>query len=198
MKNIYKTIAQTITSFFVRNKIIDNKSKDIYSYGFEILLSTVTYSIIFIFVSFITNTLLPSLFFWIGFYIVRTISGGYHAKTYLQCHLLFESTHLLYIIFIKLLPNSLRSNASTIFFIISAILILAFSPVDHPNKPFTKNEKKRFRIISCIHALSILIIYTVFVSINQNIISNNSLSFAMGTFIAAISLMIVKLKQGGK
>lgn len=105
---MYKKIARSITDKFVKNGSIQQEKANVYTYGFEIIISTLVYTLIFIVTAIVSNTLFESLLFWMGFFIVRTIAGGYHASTYISCHILFFLTHCSFIAFIKLLPEALR------------------------------------------------------------------------------------------
>lgn len=193
MQNIYKRLSVAITDSFIRNDIIPAKKKEIYKYGFEVLISTLVYTAIFIAISVITKTIVPSLVFWIGFFIVRTISGGFHAKTYLSCHLLFLINHLVAICILKLCPVAAQVPTAYVLSMISAILMLIFAPVDHPNKPFIKSERKRFRKYSCIFAVLLLIVSVSVVIVSNSRFVYYSLSFAIGTFSAAVSLVSAKI-----
>lgn len=80
---MYKTISYKITDIFIKKKMITEDKKDIYLYGFEIVVSTIIYALIFILTAIVTSTLLYSIIFFIGFYFVRKFCGGFHASTYL-------------------------------------------------------------------------------------------------------------------
>lgn len=174
--------------------MISSEKRDVYAYGFEILISTIVYTTIFLLTAFITDTFLLSIVFWIGFYIARTIAGGYHAKTYIACHLLFMCNHLLFIIMIKTHPTEFDSYIALGLFIVSAVALILFAPVAHPNKPFIKTEKKRFRILSLLHSIFIVVIGIIIFIIHNKTLNSCALSFAFGTFSAAVALIIAKQK----
>lgn len=192
--NLYKQLSTSATNFFIKNGTISTEKKDVYAYGFEILISTIVYTGIFLMTAFITDTFLLSIVFWIGFYIVRTIAGGYHAKTYIACHLLFMCNHLLFIIILKTRPTEFDSYIALGLFIVSAVTLILFAPVEHPNKPFIKTEKKRFRKLSCFYSIFVIIIGIIFLIINDITFNQCVLGFAFGTFSAATALTIAKLK----
>lgn len=192
---MYKFLARYLTNYYANRNLIDNSSIEVYKYGFEILISTITYYIIFFLVSAVTDTLCSSSFYLIGFFIIRTISGGYHAKTYLRCHIAFEITHITFLVFIKSISFNLIPVFFIVFMIIAGIILVLFSPIDHENKPFTNNEKKRFRKLSLLYSMLVIFIGLVFVVLPTHYINVNSLSFAVGTIVAAISLVIAKIKQ---
>lgn len=193
MSNAYKKLSCIMTNFFIQRGTISENKKEVYTYGFEVLLSTIVYTAVFIFIAIITETIVPSLVFYAGFFIVRTIAGGYHAKTYTFCHLLFTANHLAFIFILKLAPIVSHIYIISAMVVISSILLFIFAPVAHPNKPFVKSEKKRFRRYSCIYAALLIIvsgIIVVFISPNY---VYYLLSYAIGTFSAAISLVSAKI-----
>ncbi len=193
MENIYKKIAYSITNIFIRNEIISNESKSIYLYGFEILLSTFMYTFIFVLTAFISNTIKISLVFWIGFYILRTLAGGYHAKTYIKCHILFFINHIVFIIVFYSFPKQTRSLMTLIMIIISTIIVLLLSPIDNPNKPFINKEKQKFKALSNLYIIIVLIASIILYCSFPNILIDYSMSFAIGTLSAAISLLSAKI-----
>ncbi len=200
MQNVYKKLSAIITDIFIKQGTITEEKKDVYSYGFEILISNIVYISLFIAIAIITNTLLASFVFFIGFYIYRTIAGGFHADTYIKCHILFMINHLLFILTIKLCPIYINSYVSFVLTIVSSLFLFFFAPVEHPNKPFIKNERKRFRKFSCIHAILLLIISPIILMVHKFSMGIFSLSFAIGSVSAAISLMSAKFiyKKGAQ
>lgn len=193
--NIYKKLSLLTTNFFMQKSIIDKDKQQIYEYGFEVLISSVSYIVSLIIISIISNTLIPSAIFFAGFFIIRTISGGYHARTYKLCHLLFFGNHIAFILFIRSIPNPHKELVSIILILISVVIILIFAPVDHPNKPFTPKEKTHFRSISITYAIILLCIAITILLFDINFQVKYSLSFAIGSISAAISLMIAKIKK---
>ena len=145
---MYRTLAKKITNYFIRRNIISDKEKDIYSYGFEIMISSFVYLIIFLTVALISQTLLASLFFWLGLFIIRKTAGGHHANSYTSCHILFLINHIVFVIIALLLPQSIYIFFNIASLAISIALVFILAPVDHKNKPFINNEYNRFKLLS--------------------------------------------------
>lgn len=193
MTNLYNRVSVLLTDAFIKNGIIPESKKEVYAYGFETMLSLFTYTAVFIGLAAITKTMLASVIFWIGFFVIRTISGGFHAKTYLGCHMLFMMNHVLFILIYRCCSDELQMHAAPILIIVSSLIILIFAPVDHPNKPFIKTERKRFRILSCIASGILIVLATINLVMNNTTLGTYSLCFAIGVFSAAISLMSAKI-----
>lgn len=189
---MYRALASKLTTFFVKKNVIEEKNKDIYAYGFEMIIATIVYGIIFLAIAALTRTVLESIFFWLGLFIIRKTAGGHHAKSYHSCHLLFAANHILYICLLKIFPIQYYGTTviSVLIFSLSCVFFLA--PVDHKNKSFIKGEYKRFKLLSRIYCIVLLALVLLFIF---NIFKANSLAFSytVGTLSATISLISAKI-----
>ena len=96
---MYKKISKAIADIFLNKKILSEDKYALFKYGCELIISNIVYTLIFLIMSMLTNTLVPSLLFYAGFLITRKFCGGYHASSYIRCHLLFAFTHFLFVSF---------------------------------------------------------------------------------------------------
>ena len=180
----------------VSNKIIDAAKFDVYAYGLEILIAYIGYFAVFYFIAFVTKTVLESTVFCLGFIILRRFSGGFHASTYLRCHMLFAVNHLVFILLLKLLPTSIYPALFISVPGIAFILIWIFAPVDHENRPFNANEyrifKKRSRIYACIVILLTILLFP-FANLHKIL-----LSYLIGVFSVSCSCVAGKIQQHTK
>ncbi len=188
---MYRKLAILITENFVHNELIADSKKDIYAYGFEMLISTFVYFVGFLVISLVTQTLVPSLCFWGGLFVVRKIAGGHHANNYLSCNLLSTANHLLFIFFVKLLNFEVYYNFIILTLLLASATILLVAPVDHKNKPFIKNEYKRYKVLSGLYCIVLgfvaLLVSTKFVPVSKLLFS-----FTFGTLSATVSLLCAK------
>ena len=189
---MYNKIALKMTSWFINKGVIDDSKKSIYKYGFEVLMSSLVYFFIFAITSILTKSVFPSIFFWLGLFVIRKVAGGHHAHSYTSCHILFESNHIIFIILFKIIPSFWYQSIILGILSFSLISIFLFAPVDHANKPFIKNERKQFRIWSLAYcAVLLLALIMCFAKILP---SNNLLfSYSLGSLSATISLLIGKI-----
>lgn len=188
---MYSKLASLICEHLIQNQTIPETKRAVYLYGFEVILSSLVYLFIFLFVSIISQCLISSLFFWLGIFIIRKIAGGHHANSYLSCHLLFESNHILFIFLFQLIPYSLYTYIILPIFMITLLSLLFIAPIDHKNKPFIKNEYKRYRLLCLLYCVALAILATLYL---LHIIPNHPFlfSFAIGTLSATISLLCGK------
>ena len=80
-------LANTITDYYIRKKIIAEEKREIYSYGFKLIISDVINYIIIISLGIVFNRLIESIVFLITLCGIRQFSGGFHAKTFWLCRL---------------------------------------------------------------------------------------------------------------
>lgn len=190
---MYKKISQKITDKLVTLGIISNDDYDIYKYGFELiiaLLSTVT-SIVLI--SLLIHKFVETVLYLVGFFSVRAICGGYHAKHHYTCYVTTTSTYFLFLILNICFYSKSYLNLVTGFMTaVSVILIIALAPIEHPNNPMTEYRKNRSRFFSLI--LSIVICLIHFTSIFSEMALLYVFNHTIGVFLAAIAILAAKIE----
>ena len=190
---MYNRIATGIFDKILSDSITDEAKASICIYGLELIISYFCYMVIYLFVSAVTNTLLLSLGFFTGFALMRVVGGGFHASTYIKCHILFEITHLIYIAVVKCFNITFILNVFFIIALFCFTVVFLFSPVDNENKRLTDREKRHYKIKSRCYVTLICIVtiilsyipccYTVW------------LSFLIGSCFASISILIGTFQQ---
>ena len=189
---MYSKIASKITDFYIKKGLIKPEKSVLYSYGFQTIISTAVYLLICFIVAFLFNSVIETIFFLIGFVLVRRICGGYHAPSYISCHILFEFVHIVFLVVHKCTPNEYYKIGFVLLNLISTLIILFFAPVDHANKRFTPGEQKYFRKKSIYHAVFLFVITFVLLYFDDYII-NYLFTFSIGTFTATVSLLYAKI-----
>lgn len=150
-------ISSKIVEILIKHSLVENEDKELYLYGFFILLSQILYFIIVITIGILFNVIFESIIFYITFQFIRRYAGGYHAKTETRCEILSTLSILCCIVLIKLSKmydiRIVLLSVSLVF----AALIFILCPLDTPEKPLNDKEYKYFRKISWI-ILSLIII----------------------------------------
>lgn len=184
---MYKKLSQKITNHFINKQIISKDDREIYEYSYEVLLAESVYIFIMIVIGLLFHAFIASLFFFIGFYLCRKVSGGYHASTYTKCHILFAMNHILFIGLSKFIPQNLYWIITLVFVGISIVLIYFLAPIDHPNKPFDEHEHKKYKRQSRVFILITLLATVVLYMVERN----NPYYFyvSIGIFSASMSLL---------
>lgn len=190
---MYKKISHKITKKFVTLGIISNDDYEIYKYGFELiiaLLSTIT-SIVLI--SLLIHKFVETVLYLVGFFSVRAICGGYHAKKHYTCYVTTTSTYFVFLILNILFYSKPYLSLVTGFMTaVSVILIIALAPIEHPHNPMTEYRKNRNRFFSLFLSFVICLIY--FTSMFFEIVLLYVFSHTIGVFLAAIALLAAKIE----
>ena len=190
---MYARLSKKITNILTQNKIISEDETPIYIYSFQIILSSLVSSIFIVVWSILFKQIFNTIIFYIGFFLCRKSSGGYHAKSHIACFLL---TQILFISYLTLISfsNILENKLAFILIaILSNIIIFTFAPVDNENKPFTEDEKVKFLKKSRI--LSLINMILVFISIYWSLLVNECFCYILGTFSVSIMLVFGKIKN---
>ena len=156
------------------------------------LISILVYFVEFLIISLLTQTLASSLCFLGNLFIVRKVAGGHHANNYISCNLLSTANHILFVILVKLVNVDTYYTFITLTLLFSAATILLIAPVDHKNKPFIKNEYKRYKLLSNLYCI-VLGIVVLLVSGKMIPAGELLLGFTFGTLSATLSLLCAKI-----
>ena len=138
-------LAKGTACFFVDNKIIEAEDSEVYAYGIELLLSTIFNLIIAIIIALISNEFIPCVINLTAFVTIRMYAGGYPADTHWGCMLTLACVLIIFILIIKTISLTVMMISIPIMWILSAIIIFIFSPVEHPNKPISYKKKLKLR-----------------------------------------------------
>lgn len=141
-------LSSKITELLIDRDVISSENKELYDYGFFILLSQILYFIIAVIFGLLFQCFLESAIFYFAFQLIRKYAGGYHASTEGRCELMSTLSILVCIVMIWL---SRSYDFSLLLFSISlvaALIIAVLCPLDTPEKPLSNKELKYFRKIS--------------------------------------------------
>lgn len=191
---MYEKLSRILTDKLVELKILDIKDFDVYQYGFELLISTIfTTAVVFV-ISIIVGRFIETTIYLIGFFCIRAICGGFHAKHHYSC---FITTILTYFAFLIIHYSTLKTSHIKIlvglFVLSSVIIIFCLAPVEHPNNPMTEYRKKKNRIVSIF--FSIFTIFVFAVSVLFNTLTKTLSPFFIGVFIASVSILAAKIEN---
>lgn len=175
--NMYQRFAQKLTSLFLREtegqvsmyvkKITENEEeqKQIFNYGAGLLLSSIVTFLLSLVIAGLFGRLVETLIFYVFFLPLRSVSGGYHARSYLTCTVSFLSFFLLGNILIYFNETIFSKTVA----VVAAIIVVATAPVEDENKPLSVKKKKKMRVVSwCIVALELSLVFVVKLSLLQN------------------------------
>ena len=151
-----------IVTWMIDNGSIDEEEREIYEYAIQslkLLIMPVFYAV---FMGYILQEWRITACFVFVFAIVRKFSGGYHAKTELQCT--FFSILSIFA-GVEITRMIVPGWGLRIAFLISVLIILIFSPIDSPNKRIDRNEKRD--LCKIVFIIEIIICVTVLILENS-------------------------------
>lgn len=190
---MYNKISQEITEKFLQLGIIKEDDCDVYKYGLELLIALILTTGIIIIVSLLVDKFIETILYLIGFFSVRVICGGYHAKHHYSCFITTISSYLLFLFLDYCFCSKPYLNLVAGFItIVSALLIIAFAPVEHPDNPMTEYRKKRNRLFSLI--LSVVICLIHFASLFFESALLYVFNYTVGIFLAALAILAAEIE----
>lgn len=151
------SISAKITAFFISRSIIPSYDREIYEYGFELLIADlINFSAILLIGAF-AGQLWYSILYLLIFVGLRCFCGGYHAKTHLRCHICTIGAYLVFLV-----CNMILSPAHALLLLgenlLASVPVVLFAPIPHANKPLTEavRKKNRLRSIVLYYTLTLL------------------------------------------
>ncbi|MBQ2967944.1 MAG: accessory gene regulator B family protein [Clostridia bacterium] len=190
---MYNVISTKITRKLLKHNLIDEKKQNIYSYGFEVLVSYFSYLAIAIIIAFATKTFIPSMIFVFSFSILRKYAGGAHANSYKLCHMLFSINHVAFVLFIKNFPVKYINVFTICILSLMLLVVWLLAPIDHEHRRFNKAEQRFFKHTSRMYML--LISLLLYIISKETACTEFVLSYLFGSFSATISLIFGWVKN---
>lgn len=190
-----ETLAKKLTTKFINNNIIKPEDREIYNYCFETTIVMGISYLVLIVLSIVFKESLTSLIFLLSFWVFRKTCGGYHANNYSLCSLMSLFSYLFLILVVK--EITILFNISYFLLIIGLLIILALSPIQDDNKPFTDKQYKRFKIISKVLAAIFILVFTMLELTGKHnlLINKYYFSFCYGVDLVALALLISKIER---
>ena len=183
-------VQKKIISHLVNTKTISKEEEDLYLYALKLLSRSIINLITVIAIGLLLNMVKESIIFFMSFFVLRKFVGGLHAETYIAC---FCSSTILFALglvivkYAKYIPLGIWVLMS----FVSILLIVLYSPIEHPNKKFNSKEFDVYRKISIFISVTITLIS--FVCIFNSEISVGY-SFLAGQFLVTILMICGKIK----
>ena len=157
-------IAETVSAFFYSMDVIDEEEKEKSRYGIEIIVSTIIgFSVIIISGILLSKTNL-AIAYLICIVPIRMYTGGYHAKTYFKCNVVFGLLFLLNILMFQYIVENEFEIQLCITTLLSLYIIERFAPVENENKKLTSRQKKKYKKISIVLFIIYYFISILFLS----------------------------------
>lgn len=144
------TLATNITNTLCAASLIEGGDKELYIYGFFILISRLFFLLVSILCGLLFGVPWESVLFYVMFTLLRSYAGGIHAKTENMCTILTTLSLLASICGIRVLSFVQNEMIALVMLGIGSVCIIAFSPLDTAEKPLESEERHHYKRISII------------------------------------------------
>lgn len=142
------SLAEKMTDILLQHQVIEGEDCEIYTYGLELIVSNVINLISLLVLTILLGTYIESIVFLVFLIPIRLYAGGYHAKTYFRCNLVFVMIYLLVIGMIQITPTGIMVEIGVLVMCLSGGIIYKFSPVESEYNPLSTDEKNDYAQIS--------------------------------------------------
>jgi accessory gene regulator B len=159
--DMIKFLSDKITCYLEENKLINSEDNEVCSYGLEVLISSLTNSVIILILGIILNKFIQTVVFVSCYCYIRQFAGGYHANSHGKCIFTFLCMYLITILVIG------NINYIPLKFVIIAISILNWLsiyllvPVEHVNNPLNNSEVVKNKKIARIRVTLFLLFIVI-------------------------------------
>lgn len=197
-------ISEKCTRVLIHNHIISSEEIELYTYGFEQVISTSLILVSIFIISALMHNIWFGLLFTICFSPLRVFIGGFHCETYAKCFFFSNGVFLVSVFLTKvlmLLPAAFTLFINIVILLLCNILVYRFAPIQHPNhllSPKRAVRNKRKARILVIVQCSILIVGNLICFVGQIDMTLIELS-VVSTALSVNFMMVAKLHtKGGK
>ena len=190
-----ENFSSDIVKMLLQYKIIDYDRTSMYQYGFEIIISSmITFLIAFV-SGIIYGCVWASLIYFGIFALLRSICGGYHAKTYLQCNTIYAIVTSFVLIFYKWIPVEKFIGFHYVSLLHSIIVTACYAPVQNENKTLSNVQKQMLRIFSM---TSVIFLSLLSCLLEIKYRSSWYILIDMTLFVVSFSMFITNPRRGGE
>lgn len=189
-------LANTLTDYYVRKNVIPGDKREIYSYGFKLIIADAINYILIISLGIVFNRLIESIIFLITLCGLRQFSGGFHAKTFWLCRLSMITTCLCVMLLTDIVTyTGFEIIIATSVNVISVTFIMIVAPVIHPNKPLSDKQECSNKIKSVITSIFLSVVSIIIIVFTD---MKCGVTISM-TLLSVVILMIIgkAIQKGG-
>lgn len=138
---MYENAIRKCVAFFIQKGIIEEGQQELYFYGLDLVFYSAISIIVILVIAIIIGRFFETLAFLVVFSVLRSFTGGYHAKTRLGCIMTFLASYALVNLLYMLMSKSFQFVLMCVLSAGSIALISVFAPFENENKPFTQKER---------------------------------------------------------
>ena len=182
-----------ITRCCIKNGTIDEDQAAWFQYGLEKRITTILVAIPFLIIAVCMTSITSAAFFFLSFFLLRTRTNGYHAKTFAGC---ITVSLIVEIILCICFYPLLTPVVSWVLCIACSFLIFKFAPYVHKNLPLTREaisvcQKSARRRICALDVVFVCFLYIGFDHAAKGII----MGITMASGMLCFPYIIRRMKQ---
>lgn len=165
---MFNAIARKIVDALSSHSEISKEDEELYVYGFHMMCAQGFFFLLSLLFGILFGIVLESLVFFIFFSLIRSYAGGVHAEKESVCTI---STSIALFSAVGLIKWSTMGDNLLIpllMILVSALIILAFAPLDTQEKPLDREEKRQFQKISYLLLLFICVAAFLALAVQMN------------------------------
>lgn len=184
---MFQQVSLATAKRMVSDQIIRENQITIYTYGLELVFSSLAGILALVFVSFLGGKPFWWLPYLVGFIPLRLTGGGYHAGSHRNCIALFTVFYTINLSFFSffIIPKGTWAIICTV----NVLILYVFSPVEAKNKPLHVVKRKKNRKRSLLLGMLNLSVAVSLLILQSSIPSWLILYFA-GSTMACVSIML--------
>lgn len=133
-------LCNRLAEFLCEKNIIAKDEKEIYIYGYEMIITTILGAVLVFAVALLTGRFMEAICFFIVFVLTRQFCGGYHSQTRLLCSITFMLCYAAVLFFNSVLEPIYSWFIHLLIFVPYFAAILGYAPIINENKPLTDRE----------------------------------------------------------
>ena len=187
-------LSNMIARYLLQEKIIEEHNLPVYTYGLEIIISTMVGVVLILLIGLLTSSLVDAIIFYCLFIVLRFFTGGYHADTHFRCKLTLVLCYLLMLVMERALEPIYTPFLNMGIQIFYMIIVFLLAPVEHLNAPMTDEEAQKNRMIAIAMAF-VMLITTMMLSFDFSSLARTA---SLTQFVVAVLIIIPKVIKGGE
>lgn len=135
-------LSNIVTEKLISQKNITQEDREIYAFGLELLFTNCINFIVMGAAAAAMGQLTGYVIFLVLFAPLRSLAGGYHAKSSLSCFILSNSVTAIILLLFPNVPEMVTGVSGLYLFFAVAGTAALLAPVENMQKPLEKEEKK--------------------------------------------------------
>lgn len=188
-------LAEKVVDYMISSGIISDQEKDLYVYGFFMLLSRLLFLLMSVLFGILFDVPAESIVFYFAFFILRSYAGGIHAGSEAACTVLTSLSMFLSVMLIKLCTVFSAVILPGILLPVSSLAVMLLCPIDTPEKRLSAEEKKIYK-----KKTAFVLAVIVILGVTALILRRYGFFFACIVSIVLESVLLVcaRLRERGK